>query len=185
MPILRNRTRPAALAAPSDGPPPERVAFQAAVTGSGPADLKAAAMKAARAFFAGRDVTTLEIESGWKASRATGDYQAKITVWGVIGGPEARCPECFGMAALAADGTHFAEHDHPRSSYRCPGSGAPDYACAAAALRQEMESEQRCRLARDEAAYQRADTSRGDDYRLRVVLSDRRDLLREWEQLAS
>jgi hypothetical protein len=142
-------------------------------------------MRAARAFFAGCDVTTLEIESDWKASRATGGYQAEITVWGVTGAPEARCPECFAMAALAAGGTHFAEHDHPRTSHRCSGSGTPDYARAAVTQRQEMEAEQRRRLARDEAAYQRADASRGDDYELRAILAVRRGLLREWENLAA
>jgi hypothetical protein len=184
MPILRNRTRPTPIAAPAEGPPPERVAFQADATASSPAELKAAAMRAARAFFAGCDVTTLEAESGWKACRASGGYQAEITIWGVIGGPESRCPACFAMVSAIPGEPVLAQHDHPRSSWACPGSGTPDYARMPAGRRQEMRAEQESLLERDEKAYQaefrRADHRAGGEYTLQERLRQRRDLLREW-----
>jgi hypothetical protein len=169
-------------ARPGPRPDPEIAAFQAAVTGSGPAELREAAMRQARVFFAGRDVTTLEISSGWMAFPRPPGFHALITVRGVIGGPEARCPGCFAMASLAGDGKLLAAHDLPGSSYSCAGSGRPDYAAAPAALRAEMEAEQRGSLERDEEAIQRPGRDDADNYVLRQRLRQRRDLLREWAE---
>lgn len=102
-------------------PAVRRAVYVATVTGDGAAGLERAALRRARLYFAGEDVTTLAIDS--HAARVDSgrdddrrrSFAADITVSCQVAGERQRCPRC-GQQVPARAGV-LAVHDKVAAQY--------------------------------------------------------------------